>query len=73
MAVHPASILHLPAGTLSIGAVADITIIDPEREFVYSEEQIVSKSRNTPFIGWRLKGRAVLTMVGGEIRYSLLG
>ena len=73
MAVNPASILHLPAGTLSIGAVADVTIIDPEREFVYSEEQIVSKSRNTPFIGWRLKGRAVLTMVGGEIRYSLLG
>ena len=72
LAVNPASILGLPAGKLATGAQADVTIIDPEREFLYTEDQVVSKSRNTPFLGWRLKGRAVLTMVDGEIRHSLL-
>lgn len=71
MAVNPAAILGLDAGSLGAGAPADLTIIDPEREFVYTADQVVSKSRNTPFIGWRLKGRAVLTMVGGEVRYRL--
>jgi dihydroorotase len=72
LAVNPAAILGIPAGSLSPGSVADVTLIDPEREFLYTEEQVVSKSRNSPFLGWRLQGRAVLTMVGGEIRYSLL-
>ena len=72
LAVNPASILGLPAGKLATGAQADVTIIDPERQFLYTEDQVVSKSRNTPFLGWRLKGRAVLTMVDGEIRHSLL-
>ena len=63
----------------SVAAVRDIPnnnppiIVDPEREFVYTADQVVSKSRNTPFLGWRLKGRAVLTMVGGEVRYRLPG
>ena len=69
----PAAILGLEGGNLAPGAVADVTIIDPEREFVYTADQVVSKSRNTPFLGWRLKGRAVLTMVGGEVRYRLPG
>ena len=73
MAVNPATILGLDAGRLDPGAMADVTIIDPEREFVYTADQVVSKSRNTPFLGWRLKGRAVLTMVGGEVRYRLPG
>ena len=73
MAVNPAAILGLEGGNLAPGAVADVTIIDPEREFVYTADQVVSKSRNTPFLGWRLKGRAVLTMVGGEVRYRLPG
>jgi len=72
LAVKPAAILGLPAGTLSSGAAADITLIDPEREFVYSADQVVSKSRNTPFLGWTLRGRAVLTLVGGAIRHNLL-
>ena len=72
LAVNPASILGIPAGHLGPGAPADLTIIDPEQEFVYSEDQVVSKSRNTPFLGWKLKGRAVLTMVDGEIRHSRL-
>ena len=72
LAVHPAVILGLDAGTLNPGLPADITIIDPEQEFLYTEDQVVSKSRNTPFLGWRMQGRAVLTMVGGEVRHSLL-
>jgi len=72
LAVNPAAILGISAGTLSPGAAADVTLIDPEREFLYSEDQMFSKSCNTPFLGWRLQGRAVLTMVGGEIRHTLL-
>ena len=72
MAVNPAAILAVPGGALSVGAAADLTLIDPEREWVYSADQVVSKSRNTPFLGWKLQGRAVLAMVGGRVRHSLL-
>ena len=72
MAVNPAAILGIPAGTLSPGVAADVTLIDPERKFAYAADQVVSRSRNTPFLDWELQGRAVLTMVGGEIRYNLL-
>ena len=73
MSVNPARILGLPGGALSPGEPADVTLIDPQREFVYSADQVVSKSRNTPFLGWKLQGRAVLTMVGGAVRFTLLG
>ncbi len=72
MSVNPARILGLPGGSLACGAPADLTLIDPQREFVYSAEQVVSKSRNTPFLGWKLQGRAVMTLVGGDIRYNIL-
>jgi dihydroorotase len=72
MAVNPAAILAVPGGALSPGAAADLTLIDPERAFVYSADQVVSKSRNTPFLGWELQGRAVLAMVGGRVRHNLL-
>jgi dihydroorotase len=72
MAVNPAAILGIPSGTLSPGAAADITLIDPQRQWLYAADQVVSKSRNTPFLDWKLQGRAVLTMVGGTIRHSLL-
>lgn len=72
MAVNPAAILSVPGGALSPGAAADLTLIDPERAFVYSADQVVSKSRNTPFLGWELQGRAVLAMVGGRVRHNLL-
>lgn len=71
LAVNPAAILGLPVGTLSAGDAADITLIDPQREYLYTADQVVSKSRNTPFLGWTLQGRAVLTMVGGAIRHRL--
>ncbi len=72
LAVNPARLLQLPAGTLSVGTAADITIIDPDREFVYTLDQVVSKSHNSPFLDQQLKGRAVLTMVDGAIRHNLL-
>ncbi len=72
MSLHPARILGLAAGTLSTGAAADITLIDPEYTFTYTEDQVVSKSKNSPFLGWKLQGRAVLTIVGGRITHNLL-
>jgi len=72
MSANPARILGLPGGALTPGMVADITLIDPERTFTYSADQVVSKSRNTPFLGWKLQGRAVMTMVSGDIRYNIL-
>ena len=70
MSLNPAALLRLEAGTLAEGAVADITVIDPNLEWTVAPEKFLSKSRNTPFAGMRLKGRAVLTIVGGEIVYD---
>ncbi len=72
MSTNPATMLGVTGGNLNLGAPADITLIDPHQEFVYAADQIVSKSRNTPFLGWSMQGRAVLTMMGGTIRHSLL-
>ncbi|NOQ46056.1 MAG: amidohydrolase family protein [Desulfobulbaceae bacterium] len=72
MSVNPAAILGLQAGSLEAGTTADVTIINPDLEFHYTEDQVVSKSKNSPFLGWRLQGRAVLTMLGGRITHSLL-
>jgi dihydroorotase len=73
LSANPAAILGLDAGTLSSGAAADVTIINPELEFHYTEDQVVSKSKNSPFLDWKLRGRAVLAMVGGRITWNLLG
>jgi dihydroorotase len=67
--VNPARLLRLKEGTLSIGAAANITIIDPEREWTYDVAQSASKSRNSPFHGWKLRGRALATVVKGEIAW----
>lgn len=67
LSLNPASILKIGKGTLTIGADADITVIDPDVEWVVDATQFKSKSRNTPFNGWKLKGRAVQTIVGGRI------
>ncbi len=69
--VNPARLLKLDAGTLSIGAAADITLIDPKREWTVNADAFQSASRNTPFDGWTLKGRAVRTIVGGKTVYQL--
>jgi len=70
MSLNPAALLRLEAGTLAVGAAADITVIDPNLEWTVAPENFLSKSRNTPFAGMRLKGRAVLTIVAGEIVYD---
>jgi len=69
--VEPARLLKLGAGTLSVGAEADITLIDPEMEWTVDLAKFQSKSRNSPFDGWKLKGRAVRTIVGGETVWQL--
>jgi len=72
MTVNPANILGLRAkGHLRVGADADLTIFDPSAEFVVDRSTFRSKSRNSPFHGWRLTGRAVYTIVGGKIVFSL--
>jgi len=69
--VNPARLLGLDAGTLSPGAQADITVIDPNLEWCVDRDASFSLSRNTPFHGWELKGRAVRTIVGGETVWKL--
>ncbi len=68
--VAPAKLINQPKGTLGIGADADITIFDPDHEWTYDVNQGVSKSRNSPFHGWPLKGAAVATIVGGKIAWK---
>jgi dihydroorotase len=69
--VEPARLLGLEAGTLSEGAVADITLLDPNLEWTVAPERFESASRNMPFGGWKLKGRAVRTVVRGETIWKL--
>ncbi|HIJ19817.1 MAG TPA: dihydroorotase [Deltaproteobacteria bacterium] len=64
---NSARILGVRGGRLVEGETADLTIIDPEYAYLFEEKHIVSKSRNSPFIGMNLKGIAELTMVGGKI------
>ncbi len=67
MSVNPSRILGLKRGRLSRGDIADITIFDPEEEWTFGEGPMESRSRNSPFIGWKLKGRATHVLVGGAI------
>ena len=64
--VAPAKLLRLPKGTLSVGADADVTVFDPDCEWVFEREATAGKSLNSPFYLWRLKGRAVATIVAGK-------
>ena len=69
--IEPARLLKIGAGTLSIGARADVTLIDPELEWKVGVDEFESASRNCPFDGWKLKGRAVRTIVGGKTVWKL--
>jgi dihydroorotase len=71
LSTNPARILGVPGGTLQEGAQADITVLDLERRWTVDVEQFKSKSRNSPFHGREMIGRAVLTIVGGEIKFQL--
>lgn len=70
LTVAPARILGLPCGLIP-GAAADITVIDPQRTWTVDAECFASLSRNCPFDGWQVTGRAVLTMVDGRIVYEV--
>lgn len=67
MSVNPAKILGLDKGHLGFGADADITVVDPNYSEVVDINRFVSKGKNSPFDGWKLKGLPVLTVVGGSV------
>jgi dihydroorotase len=69
----PARIFRLPKGTLSVGADADVTIVDPAREWTVDVKRFASKSRNSPFHGWKLRGQVLATLVGGRPVWELEG
>ncbi len=66
MTIAPARNLGLESGTLAVGAPADVTIFDPDREWTLDAAELASKSKNTPFDGWRFKGKVTRTIVGGR-------
>ena len=69
--INPATLTRVPKGTLQAGSDADVTLIDPDLEWIFRKEDSFSRSRNTPFDGWKLKGRAVRTIVGGKTVWKL--
>ncbi len=71
LTMNPAKLLKLDRGTLSTGAVADVTLIDPDLVWTYDVGETFSLSRNTPFHGWEFRGRAVRTIVAGETVWKL--
>lgn len=71
MSCQPARVFKLPGGTLAPGSVADVTVFDPEAVWTVDPKAFLSKSRNTPFAGWELKGRPVRTIVDGRTVWSL--
>lgn len=67
---NAAKILGIDRGVIEEGKIADITVFDPNKEYVYNKEDIVSKSKNTPFIGKKLKGEVRYTIVNGNVVYK---
>jgi dihydroorotase len=68
---RPAEIAGIDAGKLNVGGRADLMVLDPDLDWEYDVNQTLSKSKNTPFHGWKLKGRAVATLVNGAIVWQL--
>jgi dihydroorotase len=69
MTIGPARAFSLPGGTLAKGATADITVFDPDREWTVDPKRFKSRSRNSPFAEWRVRGSIVATFVGGREVY----
>jgi dihydroorotase len=67
--VAPAKLLRLKKGTLSVGVDADVTVLDPDRDWQFDRSSTASKSLNNPFYGWPLKGKAVAAIVGGKVAW----
>ncbi len=70
MSINPNNILGLNRANLSKGSIADITIIDTDIEYIYTKEMIVSKSKNSPYIGKKMRGKAAYTIVSGKVVYK---
>ncbi len=70
MSTNPADILKLSRGHMSIGAAGDLVIFDPDEEWTVDPEQFASKGRNTPFAGWKVKGKVKYTIVKGQVIYQ---
>ena len=73
LTINPSQLVGIPKGTLRPGADADVTIIDPETRWTIDPARFFSKSRNTPYGGWEVRGRAHTVIVGGEVRHTLGG
>jgi dihydroorotase len=71
LATAPAKAFSLNAGTLAVGAPADVAIVDPDRQWEVDPSRFRSKSRNTPFAGWKVKGRVTTTIVSGQVVFEL--
>jgi dihydroorotase len=70
MSVNPARILRIPGGSLAAGAPADVTVLAPDRSVIIDRARLRSRSKNTPFHGWTLRGGVAATMVGGRVVYA---
>jgi dihydroorotase len=66
LTIGPARAFSLPGGTLAPGSLADVTIFDPDREWTVDPHCFKSKSRNTPFAGWKLGGKVLKTFIAGR-------
>ncbi|MBA3579190.1 MAG: dihydroorotase [Gemmatimonadaceae bacterium] len=71
MSCAPARVFHLPGGTLRRGAVADVTVFDPHAKWTIDPATFLSKGRNTPYAGERVRGRAIFTIVDGELVHTM--
>ena len=67
MSVNPSKILSLDRGSLKEGSIADIVIIDPDKEYTYTKDSVTSRSKNSPFINWILKSKVSKVFVGGKL------
>ena len=72
MCFAPSDILKLGRGGMNVGDDADLAVFDLDNEFVFDKEKMLSKSRNTPYDGWKLYGETILTIMGGKVTYEKL-
>jgi dihydroorotase len=72
LSTNAAKVMHLPGGTLAEGSVADVTVIAPDMKVRIRAGELKSKSKNTPFDGWELRGGIAATIVGGSVVYRSL-